>query len=279
MEERLNIVHREQGRIACRGFVEVTHIDDDGTMVHAFRIDILRQDLVHPRARAFTCAREIIGVEDADEAAIRFGHFEYLHFGIIHRHILQLLKLHTVQLGSHTKSTFAYIVEFEIRLDFFLIEGIFGLAQFLCIEPPIPGLQFFSGQVFVQKSLQFSGFAFGCFERRCPNGLQESVHGLMVLGHAVSEDIVGGVVVAEEFGFLDTQFHLTNDDGFVVVIVVMVSTRGIVHEQLFAKFAVLTVLKNRREGSALRCEEPLARMSGGSSFFGSCSFGGLRQTC
>ena len=113
-------------------------------MIHAFRIDILRQDLVHPRARAFACTREIIGIEDAHETAIGFGYFEDLHLFVIHRHILQFLELHTVQLSGYTKRTFAYVIQLKIGFDLFLIQRILGFTQFLGVEPPVPRLQFLS---------------------------------------------------------------------------------------------------------------------------------------
>ena len=100
----------------------------------------------------------------------------------------------------------------------------------------------------------------------------------MVFRHTVSEDIVRGVVVAEEFGLLDTQLHLADDDRFVVMVVVVVAAGGISHQQFLAQLAVLAVLEDRRERGALGREEPLTRMTGCRSFFCSRSLGTLRQT-
>ena len=100
----------------------------------------------------------------------------------------------------------------------------------------------------------------------------------MVLRHAVSQDIVGRVVVAEEFGFLNTQLHLADDDSFVVVLIAVVAAGGVVHEQLFAQVAVLAVLQYRCEGGALGREEPLARMTGRRCFFCCRSLGALGKT-
>ena len=79
-------------------------------------------------------------------------------------------------------------------------------------------------------------------------------------------------------GLLDTQLHLADDDRLVVMVVVVVAAGGISHQQLLAQLAVLAVLENRREGSALGREEPLARMTGRRSFFCRRSLGTLRQT-
>ena len=108
--------------------------------------------------------------------------------------------------------------------------------------------------------------------------MQESIHGLMVFRHAVSEDVVRRVVIAEEFGFLDTQFHLADDHRFVVVFVIVVASRGVIHQELLAQFAVLAVLEYRGERGALGGEEPFARMSCSGSFLCSSGFGRLRQT-
>ena len=166
-------------------------------MINTFGIDVLRQDLIHPRPRTFAGTREIIGIEDAHETSVRFGHFEDLYLRIIYRHVLQFLKLHAVQLGRYTKRTFAHIVQFKVGLNLFLIQRIFSLAQFLGIEPPIPRLQFLTRIVLFEQFLQSCSFTFGCLQGRSPNGLKESVHRLMVLRHAVSKDIVGRVVIAE----------------------------------------------------------------------------------
>ena len=56
----------------------------------------------------------------------------------------------------------------------------------------------------------------------------------MVLSHAVCEDIVGRVIISEQLRTLNAQFHLANDNGFVVVLIVVVAARRIVHQQLFA---------------------------------------------
>ena len=64
MEQGLYIVHREQRRITCRRFVEVTYIDNYRTMINALCIDVLRQDIVHPCARTFTRTREIVRVQN-----------------------------------------------------------------------------------------------------------------------------------------------------------------------------------------------------------------------
>ena len=130
------------------------------------------------------------------------------------------------------KSTLTNIAQFEVGLEFLLVEVVFLCAQFLSIVPPIPGLQFLARQVLVQQFLQFGCLTLSSFERRSPNGLQELIYGLRVLGHAVGQDIVGRVLITEEFCLLDTQRHGTLDDLFVVVGVAVVTTRGIGHEQL-----------------------------------------------
>ena len=220
-------------------------------MIHALGIHVLRHDIVHPSTRTFAGTREIVGVEDTDQFAVCTGHLEYFYFGIIHRHILQRLELQAIEFGSHAKRAFAYIAQFEVRLDLFLVKCIFGFAQFLGIVPPIPWLQFLARQISVQQFLQLGSLTLGSSQRGSPNGLQESVNGLMIFSHAVLQDIVGRIVVAEQVGTLDTQLHLTDDNGFVVVLIVVVGTSGIIHQQLLAQFAVLAVLQHRRKRCTL----------------------------
>ena len=246
-------------------------------MINALGIHVLRHDIVHPSTRTFAGTREIVGVEDTDQFAVCTGHLEYFYLGVIYRHILQRLELQAIQFGSHAERAFAYIAQFEVRLDLFLVQCIFGFAQFLGIVPPIPGLQFLARQVSVQHFLQFCSLTLGSSQRGSPHGLQESVHRLMILRHAVLQDIVGRIVVAEEFGFLDAKFHLADNHGFVVVLIVVVGTSGIIHQQLLAQFAVLAVLQYGRERCTLGCEQPLARMSGSRSLFCSRSLGALGQ--
>ena len=247
-------------------------------MIHALGIHVLRHDIVHPSTRTFAGTGEIVGVEDTDQFAVCTGHLEYFYLGVIYWHILQRLELQAIQFGSHAERAFAHIAQFEVRLDLFLVQCIFGFAQFLGIVPPIPWLQFLARQVSVQHFLQFCSLTLGSSQRGNPHGLQESVHRLMILRHAVLQDIVGRIVVAEQVGTLDTQLHLTDNNGFVVVLIVVVGTSGIIHQQLLAQFAVLAVLQYGRERCTLGCEQPLARMSGSRSLFCSRSLGAFRQT-
>ena len=150
VEQSLYIIHRQQRRIAGCRFVEVAYVDNHRAMIHALGIHVLRHDIVHPSTRTFAGTREIVGVEDTDQFAVCTGHLEYFYLGVIHRHILQRLELQAIQFGSHAERAFAYIAQFEVRLDLFLVQCIFGLAQFLGIVPPIPGLQFLARQISVQ---------------------------------------------------------------------------------------------------------------------------------
>ena len=278
MEEGLHIVHREQRGVAGSRFIEVTYVDDHRTMIHAFGVDILRQDIIHPCARTFACTREIVGVEDAYQRTVGFGYFEDFYLFVINRHVLQFLELYAIQFSCYTERTLAYVVQLEVWLDLLFIQCIFGFAQFLGIEPPVPGLEFLTRVVLFQQLLQSCRLTFGSLQGRCPNGCEESIYGLMVLCHAVRQDIVRRVVITEQFSFLDTQLHLTQDDRFVIIGVVMVAACGIIHEELLAQVAVLAVLQHRRERRTLRREEPLTRMTGCGCFFGCSGFGALRQT-
>ena len=189
MEECLDIVHREERRVACGGFVEVTHIDDDGTMVHAFCVDILRGNVVHPSTRTFTGTREIVGIEESYQRTVGFGHLKHLYLRVIHRHVVHFLKIDTIQCMRQIKGAFAYIVQFEIGLQLLFVEVIFLCTQFLGIVPPVPRLKFLARQVFVHHLSRF--------ERRSPNRLQELIHRLVIFGHTVSQDIICGIVIAE----------------------------------------------------------------------------------
>ena len=100
----------------------------------------------------------------------------------------------------------------------------------------------------------------------------------MVLRHAVRKDIVCRVVITEQVGFLDTKFHFADDDRFVVKLVVVVGSCGIVQKELFAQFSVLAVLKHRSERGTFGCEEPFSRMSSSGSFFCCGRFGRFRKT-
>ena len=247
-------------------------------MIDALGIDILREDIVHPRPRTFAGTREVIGVEDTDELALGIGDLEHLDLGVIHGHICERLELQAIELRSHTERTAAHVAQLEVRLDLFLVEGILGFAEFLGVEPPVPGLEFLAREIGVEEFLELGSFAFGCYERRCPHGLQERIDSLAVLSHAVLEDIVGRIVVAEELGALDTELHLADDDGFVVVVIVVVGAGGVVHQHLTAQLTVLAVLQHRCEGCALGREQPLTRMTGSSSVLGSSRLGALGQT-
>ena len=65
----------------------------------------------------------------------------------------------------------------------------------------------------------------------------------MVFCHAVCQDIIGRIVITKHFCFLYAQFHLTHDDRFIIIIVIMISAGSICHEQFFAQLTVLTVLQ------------------------------------
>ena len=116
-------------------------------MIYAVGINILAQDIVHPCTRTFAGAREIVGIKDTYQRAIRFRHLEYLNFGIINRHVVHLLKIDAVELVSQVKRTLTNIVQFEIRFQFLFVQVVFLGTQFFCVEPPIPWLQFLTGQV------------------------------------------------------------------------------------------------------------------------------------
>ena len=247
-------------------------------MIHAVGVDILRRDIVHPCTRTLACAREVVGIEEAYETSVGFGHLEYLHFRIIYRHVVHLLKLDAIQFGSQIKGTLAYVVQFEVGLQFLLVQVVLLGTQFLGVVPPVPGLQLLARQVLLQHLLQFGSLALSSLQRGRPYRCQELIHGLRVLSHAVGQDIVGGAVVAKQFGFLDTQRHGALDHFFVVIGVVVVATGGVSHEQLLAQLAILAVLEHRGETGALGREEPLALMTGCLCLFGCGGFGALGQT-
>ena len=118
VEEGLNIVHREERRVALGRFVEVAHIDDDRTMIYAIGIDVLVADIVHPCTWTLASTREVVGIEDTNESAVCISNLEDLYLRIVNRHTLELLEVDTKEIMSQLESTIAHIVEFEVRLEF-----------------------------------------------------------------------------------------------------------------------------------------------------------------
>ena len=157
----LGLVPSEQGRGAARSRGEVHHERDDG-------IDLLAVDVVTalaearaPGTAALRLARVVVHVKDAEEVAVGFFHFVGFHARIIDGQVGVLRKGDTIQLiGSH-KHAVAHVVDGEVRLDLVFVEGVFGLAEFFGVVPPVPAFELDVGTFGIGDGLHLGQLLFG----------------------------------------------------------------------------------------------------------------------
>ena len=127
-------------------------------------------------------------------------HFVDLDFGMVDRQAFQLVEAQAVQFFTKDEDPLFHVLQGEIGAQQRVVEGVFFLAQFFGVMPPVPRGQLEAAFFAVDDRLHFSRFISGPFQRRCPQLLQEGHDRGRVLGHVFLQDEMGVGGVTEQLG-------------------------------------------------------------------------------
>ena len=106
VEQRLDFLERQQGRLVAGRLREVAHVVDHRPNVLAVDLDLLPK-LAHPGAAPLAGAREVVDIQDADVAAVRLLHFERRDVFVVDGDVGAFFELQPIQSGGHVKHALA----------------------------------------------------------------------------------------------------------------------------------------------------------------------------
>ena len=271
MEQRRHFVGRQKRR-ARGGLRHVELVQDDRFGAQQFR---LLNVLAHPCATAFVIASIVIAIEQANCRAIFVEDFPNPDIGIVNGQIFAFDEFQAVELPSGIEHALLdNRIELEIGLELVFVDGIFLLAQLLCIIGPIPCFELKSTFLCIDNGLEFGGFAFEAGARRIDHRSEHGVDGVDRLC-ALIFDFVGGVRrIAEHLGSLRLEFEHASDE---IAVIGFVSTHAALQRCFVYSFAKCAVFE-RSEYRLNRCiakdDEVFAFVS--TSF---CGIGCRRDFC
>ena len=146
---------------------------------------------------------EIIAIEQRQRTTVGVEHLEDAHARVIGRKVLALLEGDPIQLvGGVKDAVLQHIVQFEIRLDLLLVEIVFGLANLLGVEPPVPRLELEAAIPLIDNGLDILGFAGGPRRRWRHQRVQELQGRFRRLGHLVFDLPGRKIRTAKQLAFL-----------------------------------------------------------------------------
>ena len=264
VEESFRLVEVEQRRFILGGFGEVANHLNDGDDVVAILVDVLLAEIGHPSAAAFAFAREEVHIEDGDDL-IAVEHLVADGLGVVFGQRVVDAEGDAVEFVGDGESALTNIVEREVGSDEVFVEAVAFGAEAFAVVAPIPGLQFFAGEVFVEHFLVFVAFLFSLFESRCPEVHEAFVDSFGSFCQAVVECVGGVAFEAKDLSALEAEVDDAVDDGAVVVFARGAARRvGVPH--LFAEVAVVASL---HEGFPARHVESEDGVAIGASLEGS----------
>ena len=158
MQERTNLIIREERRLICCRTSEIHHIHNMRTMI-LLALHILRLEIVHPCAATFTVPRVEVRIINGQELTLLVKHLIGRHFRVIDLNILILLEGDTIQTLRQTEHTLLHVLQLEIRTKVIIRDRIFLLFEFLGVITEVPGLQMCGIEtVLMRKIFQFQHF-------------------------------------------------------------------------------------------------------------------------
>ena len=158
MQESAHLIVRKERRFLRSRPSKVHHIHNMRTMIFLAN-HILRLEVVHPCAAAFTIPRVEVRIINGQELTLLVKHLICRHFRVIYLDILILLEGDTIQTLRQTEHTLLHVLQLEIRTKVIIRDRIFLLFEFLAIIAEVPRLQMCGIEtVLMRKIFQFLHF-------------------------------------------------------------------------------------------------------------------------
>ena len=136
---------------------------------------------------------------------VGFFHFESPDIRLIFLDIIPFRKRNSIKSVCNIEHGRTDILQQKVRFQRLFIQVIFLFTELLGIIPPVPWLQLEFGTFLIDHSLQFSRLFLCNWERRCPDLIQESIHGRRVLSHIFFQDIIGMGRITQQVGPFQTK--------------------------------------------------------------------------
>ena len=255
VEEGAGFVEGEERGGVARGLGEVADVDYDRGVAEQCG---LRAEGFHPGSAAFAGTGEVVGVEDADVAAVGVFDFKGEGFGVGQGQVVALLEGDAVEFVGNVECAFAYLFEGEVLADFGFVKAVFFFFEFLAVVAPVPGGELEVAAGAVNQFLEFGSFAF-CVGKGCvPDLVAEGIDVFGRFCHVGVDDVGGVVFVAEKGSFFSAQGYHFADDAPVVVGVVVAAPVDVGFVYFFAQGAVVGVLEEGHDAGVVEGEYPFA---------------------
>jgi hypothetical protein len=262
VEERGGVVVGEEGGQAGRGLVEVEVVDDDGGDVA--REALLVAEGVHPGAAALGGAGVVVAIEDADVGAVAIEGLPGADVGMVDGEAGAFDESEAEELVGDPEGRFDHVVEREVGLELLFVEVVFGEADLFGVVAPVPGFEGRGVDAFgCEGGGEFGGFALGGGEGGLPELVEQGAGGGGGFRHGIGEGVGGVVGVAEELGAFAAELDDFGDQGFVVVLVVVVAAGGPGFKGGAAQVAAGAELEEGFDAAALEGDDPMAVALGG----------------
>ena len=198
VQEGFHLTEGQQGRLVLCRFGEVHHNGYVGTAVLAgLFVNPLFLVAGHPGSRALACSGVEVGIEHGKEFPVFVEDFVGIHILVINGNIRILLEGDAIQSGCQAEYTFLHVVQLKVRAEQLIVDIELPVLQFMGIVRPVPRHQdeVFSFRLACQ-GLHFCIFLFGGGRVSLQQLVQQLIHGLTVLCHALLEVVFGEVVIA-----------------------------------------------------------------------------------
>ncbi len=261
VEQRADLLEREQGGLVAGRAREVAHVGGDGTD----RLAVADPAPAHPaapRAAALAGPRVVVGVEDREVRPVGVLHLPRLHLGVIDGEIGPRREGDAVQLVRDVERPLLHPVELEVGAKLLVVEVVLRLPHLFRVVPPVARRQRERAPFGLDLVLENGRLLQRHLARRRPELVQQAVNPGGVLRHVLLEHEVGVALVAEEVGALHPQGRDARDDRLVVVLVAVVAACQVGIEDLAPLLAVVRVLQERPDAGRLEGVDPLARHPG-----------------
>ena len=201
VEERLDIVRRQEGWCTGSGSGEVTDVVDDRLTT---KEEALLDEVLHPCPTILGRTAEVVGIEEGERGAIPIDYLIDLHPISIDGDIGAGLEAEAVELISGEENpVLQYAVEYEVGLEVILVEVKLLLLQSLSIVVPVPSLELEVLPLrLLCKGRQLGGISLHLLAVGRSDPLDEAIDGGWLTCHLVTEHpgCEGGV--AEELGLV-----------------------------------------------------------------------------
>ena len=170
---------------------------------------------------------------------------------MINRSALNRLYIKPIESGCSREYTCAHILHLEIWTSLLFVKVEFFLAYLLCVICPVPRLygasdrQQAGSRILVHSLLQVLQLLLRLCYGRGDNSLQELIYGLGVAGHLVCKYAIGRSVIAQQAGFMLTEFKYAQESLPRIILSAVCSTCGIGLEHPLAQGSVFAAPHSR----------------------------------